>query len=166
MKLEMITTRLYIDTRSVRQTFPVSMKNLVIWEDVWKDFQYALDNGYKIIQDSKFGMITHSAHLSLPQVGRVMEDLDNVHHFSEAHIYAAFSREYPSLGMHADPVDVLYIQSVGETLWTIDGQKYPLKEGDAIFVPSGVPHQAESMGTRIGLSINLRKARRENLNEY
>ena len=139
-----------IHDRSKVQHITARMQGIVRWNDVWIDYQYALDND-KFGQEMPHGFITFSGHLSLPRVRKYCEAVGGI----DAHMYVAFSKEYPSLGLHKDPMDVLYTQSIGETTWEIQGTNYYLGAGDAIYVPKGVEHRVTSHGARVGVSVGL-----------
>lgn len=140
-----------IEDRSKVQHFTARMHGIVSWSDVWVDYQYALDNGLEINRKTPHGLSTHSAHLSLPRVKKLCDALGTV----DAHLYVAFCREYPSLGVHSDNIDVLFMQSIGETTWDVEGKQYYLGAGDAIYVPKGTQHKVTSHGARVGVSMGI-----------
>lgn len=60
---------------------------------------------------------------------------------------------------HADPIDGIYIQCLGNTFWTAyyddHVEKFALKPGDIMVIPKGVEHSVESLTPRAGLSIAM-----------
>ena len=60
---------------------------------------------------------------------------------------------------HADPIDGIYVQCLGNTFWTAyyEGhvEKFALKPGDIIIIPKGVEHSVESLTPRVGVSIAM-----------
>lgn len=140
-----------IDDRSKVQHITARMQGIVSWSDVWVDYQYSLDNQLPIIQDTPYGLITHSADLSLPRVKKMCESIGA----EDAQLYVAFCREYPSLGPHRDTMDVLFVQSIGQTTWEIEDESYYLSTGDAIYVPKGKEHKVISHGARVGVSMEF-----------
>jgi mannose-6-phosphate isomerase class I len=60
---------------------------------------------------------------------------------------------------HADPVNVLHIQCIGQTTWEVWPneiyQSYSLNPGDAIFVPSKTYHEVTSLTPRTGLTFAI-----------
>ncbi|WP_375770144.1 cupin domain-containing protein [Archangium gephyra] len=43
--------------------------------------------------------------------------------------------------IHADSVEMLYVEEGGAEM-TIEGQKMPVKQGDAVYIPAGTRHSA------------------------
>jgi mannose-6-phosphate isomerase-like protein (cupin superfamily) len=61
--------------------------------------------------------------------------------------------------IHSDPVDGVYVQCTGSTLWTGfygDTEKtYTLYPGDAIYIPKDVVHSVKTLEPRVGVSFGL-----------
>lgn len=69
----------------------------------------------------------------------------------------SFTDSEPTTGKHNDPVDVIYVQCIGEVVWNTYPEgvhsKHHLFPGDAIFVPSKIDHEIESLGPRMAVSF-------------
>lgn len=66
----------------------------------------------------------------------------------------------PTTGIHHDPVDVFYLQCIGDVKWKIykdQEQEYTLSPGDVIYVPSGVTHEVVSLSPRASISFMFGK---------
>lgn len=72
---------------------------------------------------------------------------------------ADFSPLMMSPTIHSDPVDGVYVQCTGSTLWsgyygeTI--KTYTLLPGDAIYIPKDVVHSVKTLEPRVGVSFGL-----------
>lgn len=60
---------------------------------------------------------------------------------------------------HADPVDGLYVQCTGTTLWTAyyedREESWLTSPGDALYIPKGVEHTVKTLEPRAAISIGL-----------
>jgi len=60
---------------------------------------------------------------------------------------------------HADPIDGIYIQCLGNTYWTAYYEdrieRFALKPGDIMIIPKGIEHSVESLTPRVGVSIAM-----------
>jgi mannose-6-phosphate isomerase-like protein (cupin superfamily) len=120
------------------------------WDDVWTDYQYNIDND-RPIAVQQHGMVSYFTDFAVPRIGEICDEVG----VREAHLYVAFHKDYPSLGKHHDQADVLFLQCIGSTVWSVQNKTYRLKPGDAIFVPRLVDHHVKSMGARVGVSFTF-----------
>lgn len=85
------------------------------------------------------------------------------HHAPEyklsCHTYICFSTKSQQLGRHFDGTDVIFVQAIGKTKWTIDDSGksfvYELKPNSAVYVPKKMYHNAVSLTPRVGLSFGI-----------
>jgi len=66
----------------------------------------------------------------------------------------------PTTGKHNDPVDVFYLQCIGNVKWNIykdSVEEYILEPGDVIYVPAGVMHEVFSLSPRASISFMFSK---------
>jgi quercetin dioxygenase-like cupin family protein len=48
---------------------------------------------------------------------------------------------------HAQHFETFYLLS-GEAEWTVNGEKHPMKSGDAVYIPAHTPHSAKTLGNK------------------
>jgi ribosomal protein L16 Arg81 hydroxylase len=66
----------------------------------------------------------------------------------------------PTTGSHSDPIDVIYLQCIGNVKWNIykdTTEEYILGPGDAIYVPAEVMHEVFSLTPRAAISFMFAK---------
>jgi mannose-6-phosphate isomerase-like protein (cupin superfamily) len=60
---------------------------------------------------------------------------------------------------HSDPVDGIFIQCTGKTLWTAyyadSTESFVVHPGDAMFIPKGIEHTVETLEPRTAISIGM-----------
>jgi mannose-6-phosphate isomerase-like protein (cupin superfamily) len=70
-----------------------------------------------------------------------------------------FTPTMMSATIHSDPVDGMFFQCVGETLWTAYygevEESWTIRPGDMVYIPSGVVHSVKSLMPRCSISIGF-----------
>jgi mannose-6-phosphate isomerase-like protein (cupin superfamily) len=78
------------------------------------------------------------------------------------HLFSARAGD-PSFPMHTDPDDVIILCCEGRKSMIVDGQYLFADEGEEIYIPAGMPHQALNEFSALTLSFGLEKYLKDKL---
>lgn len=152
------------------------------WNAFIKFFDAHPENLRGIKEEARrFTMLQCEKRNKLPESGKyVLNNLRSL--FSEEghrhtlHMFGGWTDQHKSFKIHRDPMDVLYLQMIGEVEWSIwerrpnaklenldiltlnTGKKIwrrKFKKGDMIWVPRGTYHLCEPYGSRVGFSFGV-----------
>jgi quercetin dioxygenase-like cupin family protein len=100
-------------------------------------------------------IVTHNDYY----VGNIQKTVNHVnksYNFNNMHMYISFGKDSTTFGRHNDDVDVLIVQSKGNTSYKFDnGCTCELSPGDSLFIPKGVYHEPIVANQRVSLSFGF-----------
>jgi ribosomal protein L16 Arg81 hydroxylase len=153
----------------------------------WKEAVWLLDSHpdeERIINESKLGFLLTAVERrnSAPKfIKDIIKELESIFPNNQitAHIYSGFTKKSKSLGsLHRDPMDVLYLQVLGNVEWSmwqankiqyyedstktiLDKEEADLlysslfKPGNMIWVPREEYHLVKPINSRLGVSFGI-----------
>ena len=132
----------------------------VAWDDVIEKISDDFEDGsFKILNVATSLMRSPAPTFVLMNdyypnsVGEVFNKVQKKEGIRNLHVYASLGNSSLTYGNHNDDIDVLLIQSIGSTLYGIEGDEYTLAPGDGMFIPAGVYHDPIVIEPRVTLSF-------------
>jgi len=132
----------------------------VAWDDVIEKISDDFEDGsFKILNVATSLMRSPAPTFVLMNdyypnsIGEVFNKVQKKEGIRNLHVYTSLGNSALTYGKHNDDVDVLLVQSIGSTLYDIEGEEYTLASGDGMFIPAGVYHDPIVIEPRVTLSF-------------
>jgi hypothetical protein len=105
--------------------------------------------------DDLFSSLVLTTPLLPSSLKVAFDEVKKTHAITVLHVYVSFSRRSSTFGRHADSMDVLLVQAIGETGYRFDnGDIITLKPNDGLMIKKGTYHEPMISGPRATLSFS------------
>lgn len=146
------------DKKHLKFTMPETPE--LSWHEVLDCLDFNVKNNYYIKTLNNFGIVVHNTTI-IKQIQPILEwfsslDTDRP---ASAHAYISLTSQSETFGWHSDTSEVLFWQCIGSTQFSIleEGEiiSYKLEKNDMLYIPSGVKHNTQPLGPRVGISLGI-----------
>jgi hypothetical protein len=130
----------------------------VTWADIIEKFDKESQSHPPSVfsnPDDLFSSLVLTTPILPPSLKEAFNEVKKTHAITVLHVYASLSRQSSTFGRHADSMDVLLVQAIGETGYRFDNAEViTLKPNDGLIIKKGIYHEPLISGPRVTLSFS------------